>query len=311
MASSKAEAEELIRKAEKCLKTSLLKWSPDIDSAIGFYSKAALLYRNSKMPKESAAIYMLIGDLYAKNGSFFHCAKSYDTASLLFRDSGDFDKVVECVQTAGKLLRQNGVPDSAESVYARGAKSLEGKLPEQSAKFYENAAETSELEEKYLQAADFAGQAARVWTSVKRFDEADRLLRYQMTLSLQGATGENVQLAYQVCGKAVVALVVIKLYLEDSVAAGKVYAEALEKYHFGETDDSSAVAGLLQAYDSFNSAASAELVRLPTFRNLENEFARLARSIKFPDNLDDQGDADKSCASAVGEKDQEEEEDIC
>ncbi len=84
------------------------------------------------------------------------------------------------------------------------------------------------MEEKYLQAADFAGQAARVWTNQKRFADADRLLRYLMSLCALGASGENERNAFQVCGKAVVALIVIKLYQEDSVAAGKVYGEATQ-----------------------------------------------------------------------------------
>ena len=49
-----------------------------------------------------------------------------------------------------------------------------------------------------------------------------------MRLCDLGASGENSQTAYQVCGKAVVALVIVKLVQEDSVAAGKIYADALE-----------------------------------------------------------------------------------
>ena len=49
-----------------------------------------------------------------------------------------------------------------------------------------------------------------------------------MRLCGLGASGENSQTAYQVCAKAVVALVIVKLIQEDSVAAGKVYGEALE-----------------------------------------------------------------------------------
>ncbi|VDM33765.1 unnamed protein product [Hydatigera taeniaeformis] len=269
-------------------KTSLLKWSPDFDSAVGYYSKAAVIYRNAGMLQESAGIYMQIADIHAKNKSFFHCAKAYETASLLFRDLGNFDKVVECIETAGKILRQNGIPDSASTLYAKSAKGLEGNMPEKSAQFYECAADTSELEEKYLQAADFAGQSARLWTRLRHFKEADRLLRYQMRLCSLGASGENVHTAYQVCGKAVVGLVVVKLVLEDSCAAENVYREAVEQYHFNETDDAAAVAKLLQAYEPYDSAAMAEAISLPTFRNLETDFARLARSIKAPESFGDQ-----------------------
>lgn len=84
------------------------------------------------------------------------------------------------------------------------------------------------MEEKYLQAADFASQAARLWTRLQRYKEADAQLRYAMRLASSEVSDEGAQSAYQVCGKAVVALVIIKLIQEDSVAAGKIYGEAME-----------------------------------------------------------------------------------
>lgn len=42
------------------LKTSFLKWSPDVDSAVDYYSKAAVIYRNARKLKESADIYMQV-----------------------------------------------------------------------------------------------------------------------------------------------------------------------------------------------------------------------------------------------------------
>ncbi|KAM7534652.1 hypothetical protein Aperf_G00000114041 [Anoplocephala perfoliata] len=206
-------------------------------------------------------------------------------------------------------MRQNGIPDSATTLYAKGAKLLETAQPENSAKFYEYAADTSELEEKYLQAADFASQAARLWTRLQRYKEADAQLRSAMRLASSDTSDEGAQSAYQVCGKAVVALVIIKLIQEDSVAAGKVYGEAIEKYRFGETDDAGAVARLLQVYDSCDSAAASEVLSQPTFRNLETEFARLARSIKFPEGFGDQ-EMTKATTKGLPVND-EDPEDIC
>ncbi|KAM3184433.1 hypothetical protein ACTXT7_008385, partial [Hymenolepis weldensis] len=263
------------------MRTSFLKWSPDVDSAVDYYTKAA------------------IADLYAQNGSFFHCAKAYESAALLYRDLNDYNKVVNCLETAGQIMRQNGIPDSATTLYSKGAKLLETAKPENSARFYEHAAETSELEEKYLQAADFATQAARIWVRIQGFKEADAQLRRAMHLAASDTSDGATQTAYKVSGKAVVALVIIKLVQEDSVAANKVYVEALEKYHFGETDDAMAVARLIQVYEAYDSAAASEALSQPTFRNLENEFARLARTIKFPEGFGDQ----KSMAAGAPEED--------
>ncbi|VDM03100.1 unnamed protein product [Schistocephalus solidus] len=282
-----AEAEQLIKKAEKrygscmlivSLKTSFLKWKPDLDSAIEYYGKAAIIYQNLKMRKESAEIYCHIAKLNAENGSFFHCAKAYDTASLLYREIPDFPKMIECVETAGKTLRQNGVPDSATGIYNKAARALESELPEKSAGFYENAADTAEipyahqsltvffsisvtgcqLEGKALEAADLAGQAARIWTRLHRFTEAERLLRYEMKLC-ECAAESDAETAFRVCGKAVLALIVIKLFQGDSIAASKVYDEAVQCVFFFPS--------VFQDHP-------------PTFPLLI--YAKLVRSIKFP-----------------------------
>ncbi|VUZ41766.1 unnamed protein product, partial [Hymenolepis diminuta] len=211
MANKLVEAEELMKKAQKCMKTSFLKWSPDVDSAVDYYTKAAVIYRNFKKSQEAADLYIKIADLHAQNGSFFHCAKAYESAALLYRDLNDYYKVIDCLETAGRIMRQNGIPDSATTLYSKGAKLLETAKPEDSAHFYGLAAETSELEEKYLQAADFATQAARVWVRMRRFKEADEQLRRAMHLAASDTSDEATQTAYKVSGKAVVALVIIKL----------------------------------------------------------------------------------------------------
>nr|AGC52725.1 gamma-soluble nsf attachment protein [Spirometra erinaceieuropaei] len=314
MSGKLAEAEEFIKKAEKSLKTSLLKWKPDLDSAIEYYGKAAIIYQNLKMRKESAELYCLIAKLNADNGSFFHCAKAYDTASLLYREIPDFPKMIECVETAGKMLRQNGVPDSATGIYKKAAKALESQMSEKSAEFYENAAGTAELEGKALEGADLASQAARIWTSLHRFTEAERLLRYEMKLC-ECAANDDAETAYRVCGKAVLALLVIKLFQGDSIAASKVYDEAVQRYRFGQTDDAGPAASLLQVFDSMDAAGAANVVKLPTFRAMETEYSRLLRTIKFP-SADSFGESKAPNLSAKenpeeGGGDEAENQDIC
>lgn len=63
---------------------------------------------------------------------------------------------------------------------------------------------------------------------MQRFKEADEQLHRAMHLAASDTPDEATQTAYKVSGKAVVALVIIKLVQEDSVAANKVYREAME-----------------------------------------------------------------------------------
>lgn len=84
------------------------------------------------------------------------------------------------------------------------------------------------MEDKHLQAADFATQAARMWVRMQRYKEAEIQLRRAMQFASAEDSDDAGRTAHQVCGKAVVALVIVKFVQEDSVAANKVYGEAMQ-----------------------------------------------------------------------------------
>ncbi|VEL29493.1 unnamed protein product [Protopolystoma xenopodis] len=173
------------------MKTSLLKWKPDLDGAIEYYTKAALIYRNAKKLHEGAELYKKIAHLNLQRGSAFHAAKAFEIASLMHRDAKEFHKMADLVYEAGKLLRESGSPDSATLVYEKASKSLEDYLPERAAEFYESSSEACEAEDKHLQAAEQAGQAARMWTRMRRYNEAERLLRKQISFVLDSSTSQQ------------------------------------------------------------------------------------------------------------------------
>ncbi|GAA47540.1 gamma-soluble NSF attachment protein, partial [Clonorchis sinensis] len=260
------------------LKTSLFKRTPDYDSAIEYYTKAALLFRSAKQLEQSAQLYEKVAELQLKHGSLFHAAKSYETASLLYRDLKDFDRMAELVTQAGELLRKCGAPDSASYLYEKTAKPLEQPLPERAAQFYELAADSCEVEEKYHAAADQCNNAARVWVRLRRFAEAERLLRLYMDYIEKG----NPSSAYatlsgladstavpKICARAVLVLILMKLHQGDEVAAGKVYSEAVQRWRFLEADENLSVRRLLGAFEECDGAAAAQAIKEPCFRTLD------------------------------------------
>lgn len=86
------------------------------------FTKAALIFRNNKMFKEAAEIYERAAQAYFNNGSYFHCAKQYEAASQMYRELKNYEKVVRLIMEAGRLLQENGTPDSASYVYEKAAK---------------------------------------------------------------------------------------------------------------------------------------------------------------------------------------------
>ncbi|KAK4468614.1 hypothetical protein MN116_007804 [Schistosoma mekongi] len=305
--SSPSDVTDLIKKAEKCLKISLLKRTCDYDGAIEYYGKAALIYRNRKQIKEAAETYKKVAELHFKNGSYFHCAKQYEVAAQMYRDLKDYSQMATLIAEAGLMLRQNGTPDSASYVYERAAKSLEEPLPERAAEFYERSADACEIEEKFHEAASQANNAARLWVRLKRFNEAERLLRLFIDYTTRGhvdSVGATVggfsdpSAAPKLCGRAVTVLILIKLYMEDEVAARKIFNEAVERWRFPEAEEFSAVRRLLAAVDDMDKQACLVAMKDQCFRMLDLDYARLAKEIKFPYS-DNTEQTQKACGDLV------------
>lgn len=94
-AKKKAEAEEHVRKADKALKTSFTKWTPDHDSAGDDYSKAATCYKVAKFHAEALDCLEKACECYKQCRSLFHAAKVLETSVLVCRDSEKFDLIPE------------------------------------------------------------------------------------------------------------------------------------------------------------------------------------------------------------------------
>ncbi|TPP59170.1 Gamma-soluble NSF attachment protein [Fasciola gigantica] len=303
MSSKALEAEDLISKAEKCLKTSLFKRTPDYDSAIEYYTKAAVIYRNSRSFPQAADLYAKIAELQMKVGSAFHCAKNYENAAFVYKDMKDFNKMAELVDKGGELLRKAGTPDSASYLYERAAKwvfrisefyrfrAIEQAIPEKAAEFYELSSDACEVEDKYHEAADQCNIAARIWVRLRRFADAERLLRKYIEFSCKanpastaatlGGTADSSAVP-KLCSRAVVVMILMKLHQEDEVAANKIFTEAMQRWRFGESDDYNAVQRLLNAVEQADGEAAAQALKASCFRTLDLDYVRLIKEIKFP-----------------------------
>ncbi|THD28238.1 Gamma-soluble NSF attachment protein [Fasciola hepatica] len=291
MSSKTLEAEDLISKAEKCLKTSLFKRTPDYDSAIEYYTKAAVIYRNCRSFPQAADLYAKIAELQMKVGSAFHCAKNYENAAFVYKDMKDFNKMAELVDKGGELLRKAGTPDSASYLYERAAKAIEQAIPEKAAEFYELSSDACEVEDKYHEAADQCNNAARIWVRLRRFAEAERLLRKYIEFSCKANPASTAatlcgtadsSAVPKLCSRAVVVMILMKLHQEDEVAANKIFTEAMQRWRFGESDDYNAVQRLLNAVEQTDGEAAAQALKASCFRTLDLDYVRLIKEIKFP-----------------------------
>lgn len=99
---------------------------------------------------------------------------------------------------------------------------LETIRPEKSAEWYGHASETVLLEDRYLQAAEYANKAVRMYLKLKDYNKAIEWA--ERAFENYNLASENRSAGRQIC-----TMVIIHLARDDAIAAEKVYL-ANKKY---------------------------------------------------------------------------------
>lgn len=273
-AKKKAEGMEHIRLAEKALKTSLMKWTPDYDSAGDEFSRAATAFKVAKCHDEALDALSRACDNYKEIRSLYQAAKMLEQSVLICRDINRLEAIVDLAERGGLLYRQHGSPESASQLLEKAAKILETKHPDQSLSLYAKAAETIMVEDRPKIAAEYMAKVARLQTKIGQYNEASESCK-RCILLFQEAGFTNTS------GRIVAGYVLLQLALEDSIAASKVY------HDWGghcDSDQRGALQMILQAYEDEDGTAAKTGLNCSAMKNLDVEFAILARShIKLPE----------------------------
>ncbi|XP_077789750.1 gamma-soluble NSF attachment protein [Podarcis muralis] len=259
---------EHIAKAEKYLKTGLLKWKPDYDSAATEYSKAAVAFKNAKQYDQAKEAYYKEALCQENNKALFHAAKAYEQVGMMLKvwpfqvKLSIFDLVttnywvfVLCNANPGKVI-ENINPDKAIQLY------------QQTAAVFEN-------EERLRQAVEMYGKASRLLVRGRRLDEAAVSIQKEKSLYKDI---EN----YPTCYKKTIAQVLVHLHRNDYVAAEKCVRESCSIPGFSESEDCAALEQLLEGYDQQDQDQVSDVCNSPLFKYMDNDYAKLGLSLAVP-----------------------------
>uniref|UniRef100_A0A182NGU9 Gamma-soluble NSF attachment protein n=1 Tax=Anopheles dirus TaxID=7168 RepID=A0A182NGU9_9DIPT len=272
MSSKIEEAQEHIRQAEKCLKTSLLKWRPDYDNAAEEYNRAATCFRNAKSLDQCRDCLMKSSDCHRQNRALFHAAKCLDQAILICKEMNNLGDIRKLAERSCNLYQQHGSPESGATVLDKAAKILEQSHPEDALQLYKQAVDVVTIEDSTRQGAEYASKVARIMVKLGMYDQAADAIRREIGLHQQvGSDGA--------IGRLAVALVLVQLARGDYVAAEKAFKE------WGNCCDAAEVQtleSLLQAYDDEDPELAQRALSSPFIRHMDVEYARLARDLPLP-----------------------------
>jgi tetratricopeptide (TPR) repeat protein len=235
------------------------------------YERAATAFKGARKIDKCVECHQKAADCSRQSRSYFAAAKNYEQAALLLgKDLNQYEKAIEHFEKACAMFREHGVPDTAALCLDRGAKMIENKFPEKAAEFYTQACEVSMIESKTHQSAEFAGKAARVNLKLKNLDAAVDMINKQLVMLVEGDAIDRS------LGRVVVHLVLIHLARDDFVAAQKTFNEC---QGYCESQEYAIISNLLQAFDEVDSQKILTLLNNPFVKTLDNEYAKLARSV--------------------------------
>lgn len=275
MSSKIEEAQEHIRQAEKCLKTSLLKWRPDYDNAAEEYNKAATCFRNAKSLDQCRDCLIKSSDCHRQNRALFHAAKCFDQAILISKEMNKLGDIRGLAERACNLYQQHGSPESGATVLDKAAKILEQSHPEDALQLFKQAVDVVTIEDSTRQGAEYASKVSRIMVKLGMYDQAADAIRREIGLLQQVGSDSAI-------GRLAVALVLVQLARGDYVAAEKAFKE------WGNCCDAAEVQtleSLLQAYDDEDPELAQRALSSPFIRHMDIEYARLARDLPLPKGM--------------------------
>ncbi|XP_017057405.1 gamma-soluble NSF attachment protein [Drosophila ficusphila] len=264
-----AQAEALLEQAKSA--------EEDVDeyAKAGMYYKAATAYRLAKNPDESKDCFLKAIECYENNKSWFHAAKSYEQIILLAKESDRLSEIEEYANRACNLYQQHGSREAAAAAMDKAAKMTQSQYPELALGFYKRALAVVLIGDSTHQAAEFASKVSRILVKLKKYEEASKALKKEISLNLQTKS-------YAQVGRLVVALVLVLLAQDDPVDAKKSFKKWGNRCDPQEVET---LETLLQALDDEDAELAAKMLASPFITHMDLEYALLAKNLPLPKGI--------------------------
>lgn len=238
----------------------------------GMYFKAATAYRIAKSFDKSKDCFLKAIDCYENNKSWFHAAKSYEQIILLAKETDKLSEVEDYANRACCLYQQHGSPEAAAAALDKAAKMTESKHPDLALGYYKRALAVVLIGDSTHQASEFASKVSRILVRLKKYEEATKALKKEISLNLQTKS-------YGQVGRLVVALILVQLTLEDYVDAKKTFKKWGNRC---DPQEVNTLQNLLKAFDDEDPELATKMLASPFIRHMDVEYALLSKDVPLP-----------------------------
>lgn len=262
------EANKFLENGHKYMRTGLLKWTPDHDNAANQYQQAAIAFKGAGLHQKAVEAYDLTIKCYlASQGSAFQAAKCMEQAALCCKETGDFQSVSNYYNRAIDVYKTLGELDTAISVMDRAAKALTEKMPTMAADIYIQASETSVLQDRYRQAAEFCNKAAILYIKTKNYQKAANIAIEEINCYNQVNDSHT-------CNRTAIGLILIYLIDNNNIGArGIIKSCRLDEGTYQLAQN------LIEGFEKKDAKCVNTTLNNSFFKHLDTEYAKLAREL--------------------------------
>lgn len=262
------EANKFMENGHKFMRTSLLKWTPDHDNAANQYQQAAMAYKGAGLHQKAVEANELAIKCYlASQNSAFQAAKCMEQAALSCKETGDLQSVSKYYTRAIEVYKTLGELDTAISVMDRAAKSLTEKMPTMAADIYIQASETSVLQDRYRQAAEFCNKAATLYIKTKNYQKA-------ANIAIEEINCYNQVNDTHTCNRTAIGLILIYLIDNNNIGARGVMKSCRMDEDVGHL-----ALNLIDGFEKKDAKHVNTTLNHSFFKHLDTEYAKLAREL--------------------------------
>ncbi|KAF9124865.1 hypothetical protein BGW39_007847 [Mortierella sp. 14UC] len=272
------DAIDYMKEADKNTEKSWFK-KPDWDIAAQYYEKAGQAFKAGKSYDQAVQAFIKASDSMIHATSYFMAGRALENGgNIALQNLGQPERAADMYKRASELFMQNMTPDRAAEMLEKSAKAMEPISVDQAIELYIGACNIYEGEDRARYATDTFKRTIALLIKHKRFEKAIEIL--QRLGNVQKDTPNK--MAYY---KTLLSIIIVQLATGDEVEAGKRFQAYCSVDGFVKSEESSVAHQMLDAFEHrdqayYNHAAGRQHVGF-----LDNEVARLARSIVISEDL--------------------------
>ncbi|KAI8579242.1 hypothetical protein K450DRAFT_243462 [Umbelopsis ramanniana AG] len=269
-------AVKLMQDGDKASQKGLFK-KPDWDIAGQNYERAATAFKVGKSYEQAVQAYNKASEALLKADATHLAGKAMESAAqILAQNLHQPDRAADAYRRASELFVTQGSVDRGAEQLEKAAKVMENVDVNAAIDLYSQSCSLYEQEDRGRFAMDTFKKAISLLVKTQKYDRAADMLNRQSVV-LQKMTNRGA------LHKANLSIVILSLAMGDEVEANKQFHNFCSRdAGFPQSEEAEISDDLIKAYEHGDGELLAKTVRRQNITFLDNEIARLARSLGVP-----------------------------